>query len=512
MDHRITFILDNKTDASEVFSKVKLTAKSLEIPAVTGSRQNVLRVPYEASLFGDWAAVFQGFEITYRYPEAVGNEILDSYNSAGLFLYLRPRLQLLDEEIRTIGSMLLQDLGLETETKFIATPSGFSSKINVGDVHVQQWLSSVFSRFAGEGELGHVDEFSAAFGSTGLNISFTSFDHAQPDTVYTKSGVKTEVGVFEREPRLSSVDSIAINGFRYALGDAQEKRTMLQFQRPHRLVPVSEVHTSLVNVPGLHPKLRLQFEGDLREPMKLAGSFETNSTKEPMCELFYHVNYPNDVYWDRYELKWLQAVDLIGLWGSDNLEQPQYANTLEWGSEILLRVDPGRLVETQSLEVPFHSRYALPGNSSDIVELLLGELFWGCDLKKPVQAAESLAGTTPIEREARQAKIDQFQVEVDALSHSPFDYTALGGYKSYFEPETVFYHVANAASQQTMQLEVPAAIRTDFNAIRYATLASVLLGTAYVVKCVLGRSQSRNPDRKNRKKTAETRGRETTKN
>ena len=206
--------------------------------------------------------------------------------------------------------------------------------------------------------------------------------------------------------------------------------TLFNFPSRHHQLPStkqSTYHSEFISPIGLHPKLCLNFHGQVNKP----------STS---CSLHVYLTLPSSLFVDKYQLSSsnflasnnLRAVRALS--GETDLEAPGWAVS-RWGSALLLELAPPTFTNGMwSAEFPLHLRYlqsndskeAEPSADAATATIPWPVVFWAC----PAEAG-------------------------NRMSTNPFDRVNLG-FDGFFGPKTIFHHLIPLSNSSLFQeLSVP---------------------------------------------------------
>ncbi|KAK7751506.1 protease B nonderepressible form [Diatrype stigma] len=331
--------------------------------------------------------------------------------------------------------------------------------------------------------------------ATSLDFSYDAISHTakltalwphehQPFSL-SSSGLpdhhRVEVGLLtpDESPHIEQHE-LGVTGLLTVLdGDDDAKPSPVLFSFPSRHMRAgrpSAFSAEFLAPTGLHPTLRLRFDGPARAPVVEEGV--DGEEDEPACSLHAYLTLPRAVFADRYQLAddnalFLASKNLTALrWASQpvDLEAPDYVMKL-WGSSVLLELRPptaapeekGQKGQEWTAEIPLHLRYLAPAPGGyRTVQVPYPAVFWACPADE---------GTK--------------------FPNSPFDRVDLG-YDGLFGPRTQFWHVSpepsrNPASGPLMNSVRVPVLDLDRSAwVRSGTAAVVLLGFAWVVWKLVG--------------------------
>lgn len=292
---------------------------------------------------------------------------------------------------------------------------------------------------------------------------------------------RTEVGILTAHADKSvGPHELGVAGLLTVLGDGdgggKTSPTLFSFPSRHKSAGSQDDRSfsaTFKKPTGLHPTLVLELSGTS------AAEPPAEAAEQGDCSLHAYLTFPSVIFADRYQLAdplFLASRNLSALrWMSRpvDLEAPDYAAGLPWGSSLLVELEPplstpqGQQQQRQSsswtAEIPLHLRYLAPHTGGHVgVEIPYPAVFWAC-------AAEE--GT-------------KFPV-------NPFDRPHVG-YDGLFGPRTLFWHVTpappagaggGAHTQLTSPLAVPVLDSSDRLAawVPIGTAAAVLLGFGWVL-------------------------------
>lgn len=185
------------------------------------------------------------------------------------------------------------------------------------------------------------------------------------------------------------------------------------------------------------------------------------------CSLNAHFSLPRSIFPDKYQLSQpnlLLANGLVGIRSlspaAPDLEAPVWA-VKEWGSTLLLELSPrsnSPEPDGWHVDVPLHLRYLPPSSTTGHRNLIVPDpvVFWACS--------------------------DEY--DGPELHTNPFDRKYLG-YDTLFGPRTLFYHLQNSGSERYQILQAPVLDLSRSEWIEAGTAIIVLVGTAWVVWCLI---------------------------
>ncbi len=334
-------------------------------------------------------------------------------------------------------------LGLDVpQDAFISTPTGLSYYSQV-----KPNISSITSSILDTDQFSHCDSFEVIYSNHKLTLQFytSSFKSVPQTTIHQSSRTELEVGILHIQHAASTEDDISLAGiiFKPSAHNSLPTKTLIHITPRHR--SISSSYKSYFELPtGLHPKNIIDLQ-DLKSPL------------EPSCKLFAHYTVPNALFFDKYQLETKKDLNLIGLWGATDLEDPSWL-TDQFGSQALFELNSS----SSTFEVPLHSRYQLPSSSSSsssymsLHKIPYPTVFWACDSDNNY---------------------------IDQLLSNPFDPINLeiGDYQSLFTPNTVFYHINENDKNLEINYTIPTIPKNVYSIVNLFTLFILIVGFIWFI-------------------------------
>lgn len=431
--HRTTFYVHADEDIEHTIQSVDKQKLSLQFSKAT--REDRYVSPHSGFKY------IESFRIQ-TITDPLEGSIFNYYYQPGTNIYIKPNQ--LDGANKSHffeeASELARKLGLNVGHEWILSTNSFYYYLPIVDEKAtSDYLSSLVGTY-NESDWSNIDIYYAD-----NEITVKTLNEISGTVDFSKADEETlEVGVFKIEPELSTLDDLALTGFRAVFNNDNEDekivhKTLFHIKPRHRQLSHAQ-HFVSVKPNGLHPIL----ESNLNNIPEIAEDEDVRR-----CVLYGYLSLEKSLFVDKNNLSPGLAVALN--FGPSNLELPEYQIT-EWGNEILFKID-----NKTGAEFNLHSRYQLPAYKlKTSVEISAPRLFLACDVN-----------------------------EANLLSSSPFDNKLpLGGnYERFFTADTVFYHIP--MDQTTLSVDIPNAYLDNMYIVIIVTLVSLGLGSIWVLRKIL---------------------------
>lgn len=478
--HRVSVIID-KSDEKSFHELVEIKGTSLVLPSIQYHRQDRFTIPVDLVSSG-WHHLLKrcnSLRLQFTNDESFDHSIFGDYMQQGLSINYIPDASAQDrsalrKDQETISKTIAQLLRLDVRPEsFIMTPTSLKfADHSVGQdaIHsmVQEMLPVAVRDNWQSVQIDYDPE-----DSSNLVIEVYWDKYISSDTFSFDKSIRTEIGVFSLDEKLTTIDNIGLNGVRFILNEKgiDTKKTAFQFSPRHRLIPDVTFSTTVSEPVGLHPNLKLEIHNStlIEPPLKLES--ESESINSEICQLYSVMNIPKDFFIDRYQVKDEKfeehGLKMIGLFGDSNLELPSYKMP-NWGTETLLQLD---ITKSVIFDLPLHSRYEMPSNEASFnTSLPNPTMFWACDLQVPISILTELGKTGDLSRNIYLSQIAELESTLQVLSKSPFQHKFLD-YESYFDDNTVFYHLESIS--QGPLIAIPVAPVESAESVEFYTLSLV---------------------------------------